>query len=106
MTRVHPKCYIGDLAAPLLDAIKRSISLETPYPQAVFITISVNRLEQLDIVRSEMYFSPLNKRRGEIVGIAFGKPEALKLVKKIAADVYRNDPECNIRKAFENRQGD
>jgi len=101
MVKLNEKYYTGDLAKLQEEAILNSLKAESPYPGVWFITVAVNKIEQLDIVDSFAYFSHSNeKRRMEIVGIAYGKREAFNVVKNIADDVYRKQLASDIREYF------
>ena len=101
MVSLHDYYYLGDAAGLREQAILDSLNRESAYPGVWFITLSVNKIEQLDILSAEAYFSGRNRdRRMEIVGIAYGKHEAFEVVRRIADDVYRKQSAKSIRDYF------
>ncbi len=100
MSILNERYIIGPAAKLQEEAILNSIKLKSVYPGVYFLTLASNKLEQLEIVTSITYFSDDAKKHMQIVGIAYGKREAMYLVKVIADKVYRDKAAADIRGYF------
>lgn len=102
----YENLYMGAAAAPLYDQIYHSIEEEKYLPDVYLITIAAAVKDQLDCYESIQLFMPaLRRRLKPIIGLAYGKEEAMSLLQTIAEDVYRETGGLRIRTYFEERLG-
>jgi len=100
----YSKLYIGEKAAPLYEKIYRSIEDEKYLPGVYLITIAGADKDQLDIFDSIRLFMPaLRRRLKPVIGIAYGKDEALDLLRTIAENVRRETGSLYLRSYFEEK---
>lgn len=100
----YDELYVGLGAAPLYQDIYKSIEKETYIKGVYLITLASGMNDQLDVYDSFMLnFSYHYRNIMPIIGIALGQEEAYRLVRDIAADVYKYTGGLEIRKYFEKK---
>ena len=98
----YDKLYTGSQAAKMYKSIHRSIEKEKYIKDVYLITIAAGDNDQLDVFDSiQLYMPALKRRLQPIVGIAYGKEEAIALVQTILMDVYKITGNYHVRKFFE-----
>ena len=98
----YDKLYTGAQAAAMYKRIHKSIENEKYIKNVYLITIAEGDKDQLDVFDSvQLYMPALRRRLQPIVGIAYGRDEAISLVQAILKDVYKNTGNLYARKFFE-----
>ncbi len=91
--------YVGEQLKRKEKKVKRLVEQERFLPNVYLITLASNGQDQLDILEGiHLMQGGVAQRLPMIVGIAFGYPEALQLVEKIALESYQATGDCNLRK--------
>ena len=100
----YDELYVGLGASPLYPDIYKSIEKKTYIKGVYLITLASGKNDQLDVYDSFMLnFSYQYRNIMPIIGIALGKDEAYRLVRDIAADVYKYTGGLEIRRYFEEK---
>ncbi len=90
--------YVGRLIARRKDKTIDSIN-QGKYPSNVYvILVPENENSQLEIMSAwELRHDYVRDHCRMIVGLAFGKTEAISMVERLIADVYKDRKDANIR---------
>ncbi|MEE0954777.1 MAG: hypothetical protein U0L49_03060 [Eubacterium sp.] len=90
--------YLGEEAEKHYLEYRNALKRGKPYPELYAITYAVGEGDQLDIVNGMMLtIKSVRERLPQIVGIAKGKEEALKVVRRIAEETFRATGTCDMR---------
>ena len=89
--RWHRPLYLSKHTADRIDTIRKKAAAGTWVPGIYFVTLSSEPGHLLDLFHNTMLKESIfrNVQRLDIVGVAQGRAEALRLVEKIVKDKYK-----------------
>lgn len=98
------KIYLGEGVRPRYRKYKRWIQKKKPVPGVYLITLSENPHHMMEIISSMMLIREYERWDcPEIIGMAFGKEEAVRIVQRIVEEMYRSTGEFHIKEYLQSR---
>ncbi len=90
MIKWYPDLYLDEMAKKKEAKWKNKIEKGKPMLEVYCICIALNPDNLFDIINvNELMFRYYKQKNLAIIGLAYGRTSALKLVEKIALDIYQ-----------------
>lgn len=107
MIRFREKLYLGGEASRKKKKYIRAVKNGKSVPGLYLITYAASDTDMLDIIHSSyLRQRAVRERLPEIVGLACGRQEALRLVERMVSDCFRETGNCRVRDYLEAQERD
>lgn len=107
MLRWYENLYVSERASKKLKRTISRINRRKITPEIYVLTFPSNDKNIMDIVPTNVLLQRMvRKRCPEIIGIAKGKEDALKLMQTIVMETYENTGDFCVKEYLENRRKD
>ena len=100
--RWYRELYLGPNAAPRIDRIRKRASQGKWMAGVYYVILSGIPVGLFEIIHSEMLLQPLfaQLQRMDVVGVAWGRMEALRLVERLVGELYGRTGSFDAASAF------
>lgn len=101
MVKWYNDLYLDEKAKKNIKKIKRTIEKEKTLPDVYLICFPMNSSNLFDIIRaSDVLYPYYKKAEVTVIGVAYGKNEAIRIIEKMALEVYQNTDDFDVRGYF------
>ena len=91
MIKWYPELYLDEKAKKKEVKLKNKIEKGKPVLEVYCICLALNPDNLFDIINvNELLFRYYRNKRLAIIGLAYGRASAVKLIERIALDIYHN----------------
>ena len=102
--RWYKNLYLGDMIAPEANRIVKRIKKNKETEDVYVVALAASQHDLLDLIPAwELTQKAYPKEKMQIIGLAYGKTEAIEVTQRIIDEVYLNTGAVNVVQYIQNR---